>query len=110
MGTGNYQDFLRAVHDPATVHAMLEDYRAGLGIDREHDDADRAAGTTVTCPVLHVLATRDDPPGLFPDLATVWRRWAGDLRMVTVDTGHHIAEEAPAELARLLAGFLDGTR
>ena len=24
----------RAVHDPATVHAMLEDYRAGLGPDR----------------------------------------------------------------------------
>ena len=30
-------DFRRAIHDPAVVHAMLEDYRAGLGIDR--DDA-----------------------------------------------------------------------
>src|ERR671928_698366 len=44
MGAENHADYRRAVRDPATVHAMLEDYRAGLGIDAEHDAADRAAG------------------------------------------------------------------
>ena len=34
MGEENYADFRRAIHDPATVAAMLEDYRAGLGVDR----------------------------------------------------------------------------
>jgi haloacetate dehalogenase len=107
MGTGNYEDYLRAVHDPATVHAMLEDYRAGLTIDRDHDDADRAAGRKVTAPMLHVWAARDDPPELFGDLAAIWRAWADDLQMATIDTGHHMAEEAPQELAHLLKTFLD---
>jgi haloacetate dehalogenase len=107
MGTDNYQDFLRAVHDPATVHAMLEDYRAGLTVDRERDDADRAAERKVSCPMLHVWAERDDPPELFGDLAAIWRTWADDLRMATIDTGHHMAEEAPEELAELLGRFLD---
>jgi hypothetical protein len=29
--------------------------------------------------------------------------------MATIDTGHHIAEEAPQELAELLSAFLGGT-
>jgi len=49
MGAENYADYRRAIHDPATVRAMLEDYRAGLGVDREADDADRAAGRRITC-------------------------------------------------------------
>jgi haloacetate dehalogenase len=109
MGAGNHQDFLNAIRNPATVHAMLEDYRAGLTIDREHDDADRAAGRKVSCPMLHLWARRDDPPELFGDLGAVWRTWADDLRMATIDTGHHIAEEAPQELAELLSAFLGGT-
>jgi haloacetate dehalogenase len=106
LGTGNYQDYLRAVHDPSTVHAMLEDYRAGLTIDREHDDSDRAAGRRVSCPMLHIWALRDDPRELFGDLTEIWQSWAEDLQMTTIDTGHHVAEEAPEELARLLADFL----
>ena len=106
MGTGNYQDFLRAVHDPTTVNAMLEDYRAGLTVDRQHDDADRAAGRKLSCPMLHLLALRDDPPELFGDLTAIWQNWADDLQFATIDTGHHIAEEAPEELAQLLGKFL----
>jgi hypothetical protein len=34
-----------------------------------------------------------------------WRDWADDVRGQSVDCGHHIAEEAPAELAALLAAF-----
>jgi haloacetate dehalogenase len=33
---------------------MCEDYRAGLGIDREHDEPDRAAGRRLRCPVLRL--------------------------------------------------------
>ena len=42
MGAGNHADVWAAYHDPAVVHGMCEDYRAGLGIDRDHDEADRA--------------------------------------------------------------------
>ncbi|HYO30100.1 MAG TPA: hypothetical protein VER37_05915, partial [Thermomicrobiales bacterium] len=44
MEADAYADHLRVIHDPATVHTRCEDDRAGLGIDRAHDDADRAAG------------------------------------------------------------------
>lgn len=106
MGGQAWEDYLRAIHDPATVHAMCEDYRAGLGIDRQHDDADLAARQQVSCPVLVVWATRDDMERLYGDPVQVWQRWAGDVTGAPIASGHHIAEEAPDELAAALAGFL----
>jgi haloacetate dehalogenase len=108
MGADAYADYRRAIHDPATVHAMCEDYRAGLGIDRRHDDLDQAAGRRVTCPLMVMWATGDDLPELYGDVLGLWRSWATDLRGVPIDSGHHIAEEAPAELAAHLRGFLSG--
>lgn len=105
MGPEAYEDYRRAILDPRTVHAMIEDYRAGLGIDREHDDADRAAGRRISCPLLFLWAARDDLEDLYGDPLAIWERWADDLRGRSVDCGHHIAEEAPAELAAQLAEF-----
>lgn len=108
MGAQAYADYRRAIHDPATVHAMCEDYRAGLGPDRAADEADRAAGRRIGCPVLFAWSERDDLVELYGDPAAIWRRWADDLRVASVDSGHHMAEEAPEQLATLLADFLAG--
>ncbi|GHA08215.1 alpha/beta fold hydrolase [Streptomyces echinoruber] len=109
MGREAYEDFRRAVHDPATVHAMCEDYRAGLGVDREHDEADRRAGRCVRCPLQVLWATRDDMAELYGDVLGVWRGWAaGPLHGGPIDSGHHMAEEAPEELAAALTGFWKG--
>ena len=108
MGEEAYADYRRAIHDPATVHAMCEDYRAGLGPDRGADDADRAAGRRIGCPVLFVWSERDDMVDLYGDPAAIWREWADDVRAASVDSGHHMAEEAPAQLAAVLADFLAG--
>jgi haloacetate dehalogenase len=106
MGAEAYQDYRRAIHDPDTVHAMMEDYRAGLGIDRQHDEADRAAGRRIGCPLLFLWASRDDLEDLYGDPLAIWRDWADDVLLgQAVDCGHHIAEEAPAELAALLTAF-----
>jgi haloacetate dehalogenase len=106
MGDEAWADYRAAVHDPGTVHAMLEDYRAGLGIDRAHDEADRAAGRRVQCPTLVLWALRDDMELLYGDPLAVWRTWAPDLRGQGIDCGHHIAEEQPQALAEALRGFL----
>jgi haloacetate dehalogenase len=106
MGEENYADYRRAIHDPDTVHAMCEDYRAGLGIDREHDEADRRDGRRILCPTLVAWAARDDMEELYGDPLQPWRAWTSDLRGARIDSGHHMAEEAPAELARELSGFL----
>lgn len=106
MGEENYADYLQAIHDPATVHAMCEDYRAGLGLDREHDEADRKAGRRIACPTLVLWAAQDDMEDLYGDPLAVWRAWADDLVGARLDSGHHMAEEAPEELAAELRGFL----
>ncbi|MEW2378204.1 alpha/beta hydrolase [Micromonospora sp. NPDC047812] len=108
MGEEAYADYRRAIHDPATVHAMCEDYRAGLGPDRAADDADRAAGRRIACPVLFCWSERDDMVELYGDPAAIWRDWADDVRVASVDSGHHMAEEAPEQLAAVLADFLAG--
>ncbi|WP_371236274.1 hypothetical protein [Streptomyces pimonensis] len=93
-----YEDYRRAVHDPATVHARCEDHRAGPGVDRRHD-ADRRAGRRTECPLLVPWAARDDMAGLYGDVPGVWRdRAGGPLEGGSVASGHHVAEEAPEAL------------
>jgi haloacetate dehalogenase len=107
MGQEAYADLQRALHDPEVVQAMLEDYRAGLREDREHDAADRAAGRRITCPLLVVSLLGDDPELDYGvDLVQIWRRWADDVCAAAIDCGHHVAEEAPVELASLILEFL----
>lgn len=106
MGEENFADFHRAIHDPATVHAMVEDYRAGLNADRANDDADREAGRRISCPVQVLWSTRDDMAELYGDVLAVWEPWAADLRGGPVEFGHHVAEEAPDELAAAIGEFL----
>lgn len=106
MGADNYREFRAAIHDPATVRAMLEDYRAGLGVDRDHEEVDRRTGRTVRCPTLFLWSTGDDLTDLYGDPVAVWRPWARDLRAAPIESGHHMAEENPAALATALTEFL----
>ena len=108
MGPDNFDYVSEALHDPATVRAMLEDYRAGLGIDRAHDEEDRRAGRRVACPMLLLWARRDDLEDLHGDPLAIWRAWAPELSGRGLDCGHHMAEEAPEELAGELLAFLRG--
>ena len=109
MGEENHADHLAAIRDPATVHAMVEDYRAGLGLDRAAEEADRAAGRRVTCPTLVLWSARDDLEQLHGDPRRIWADWSTDLRGGgPIDSGHHMAEEAPEELAAALIPFLAG--
>ena len=62
---------------PHVVHGMVEDYRAGCGVDREHDAADRADGRRITCPLLVVSLLRDDPDlDDGASLLEIWQAWA----------------------------------
>ena len=106
MGPENYEDYRRAIHDPATVHAMLEDYRAGLGPDRLADEADMASGQAISCPTLVLWAANDDLAELYGDPLEVWRSWATDLAGHVVPSGHHMAEEIPDLLAAEIQAFL----
>lgn len=108
MGEENHAEFRAAVRDPTVVRAMLEDYRAGLTVDREDEAADRAAGARVTVPLLVLWSLRDDLAQLCGDPLAVWADWAADLRGHGIDSGHHMAEEAPDALAHALTDFFAG--
>jgi haloacetate dehalogenase len=109
MGEEAFEDFYEAIHDPATIHTMVEDYRAGLGIDRAHDEADRAAGKQILCPTLVGWSLQDDLEELYGDVLAVWRPWTRDLQGFSIDCGHHMAEEAHVELTTQLLAFFQGT-
>ena len=83
MGREAFEEYRRAINDPATVHCMLEDYR----------------------PTLVLWSTRDDLEYLYGDPLEVWTNWASDLRGHGVESGHHMAEEAPEAVAAALTTF-----
>jgi haloacetate dehalogenase len=105
MGRENYDEWRRAVRNPRVVRAMLEDYRAGLTVDRRHEETDRAAGRRVRPPLLVLWSKGDDLEELYGDPLAIWRAWAEDLRGHAIDSGHHMAEEAPQELTSALGDF-----
>jgi haloacetate dehalogenase len=105
MGQENYDEWRSATRNPEVVRAMLEDYRAGLTVDRDDEEADRAAGTRIGCPVLVLWSLRDDLEKLHGDPRLIWRSWADDVVGHSIDSGHHMAEQAPDELAHALSRF-----
>jgi haloacetate dehalogenase len=106
MGAENFAELVEAINDPQTVRAMLEDYRAGLSIDREHDLLDRSAGRKITCPTLFLWSSRDDMELLYGDPLAVWQAWASDLCGGAIESGHHVAEENPLAVADSLINFI----
>ena len=106
MGEENYVEWLAAMHDPDVVRAMVEDYRAGLGVDAEHERADRVAGRTLSVPLLALWSLRDDLEDLYGDVLAVWEPWAPDRTGFGIDSGHHIAEQAPEAFAAAVCDFI----
>ncbi|MGO4595878.1 alpha/beta fold hydrolase [Leifsonia sp. 2TAF2] len=108
MGVENFAERREAIHRPEVVRAMLEDYRAGLTVDRADEEADRSTGRRLTVPTLVLWSLRDDLERLFGDPLAIWRDWAVDVRGHGIDSGHHVAEEAPEQLTRDLSAFFSG--
>lgn len=108
LGPEAHADLWAALRDPAVVHGMCEDYRAGLRVDRAHEEADRAAGRTIACPMLFLASAQDDID-IHGDPVAIWRPWvSGPLSSAVIDSGHHQAEEAPDAVAAELLAFLTG--
>ena len=98
-----FADYLRCYRDPATRHAICEDYRAAATIDLEHDAAD--ADRKVAAPLLALWGAKGTVGALYDVLAT-WREKAAHVGGRALDCGHGLQEEAPAETAAELLAFL----
>jgi haloacetate dehalogenase len=100
------QAYLRHVRDPATIHAMCEDYRAGASIDTALDEGDRGR-RRIACPLLALWSARGELERWY-DVLAVWRDWAEDVRGKGLDCGHYLPEEAPDETYAEMIAFFSG--
>ena len=72
-------EYKRCFRNPATVHAMCEDYRATATVDLAMDTEDFAAGKRITCPSL-ILWGANGSVGRHQRPAEIWPRYATDIR------------------------------
>jgi haloacetate dehalogenase len=100
-----FADYLRCFANPETIRATCDEYRAGAGIDLEHDRADRT--TKIAMPLL-VLWGRSSGQGSGYDMLAVWRDHANDVRGQPVDSGHFLPEDAPDPTYAALRDFFNG--
>ncbi len=89
---------------PGAIAASCADYRAAAGPDLAHDDADAAAGRTVTQPLLALWGAHG-AMGRMYDVLAFWHEVADQARGAAVDAGHFLAEEASAQTAAALEAF-----
>ena len=101
-------EYKRCFRDPATIHAICEDYRATFGVDLAMDTEDVAAGRKIGCPVL-LLWGATGGVGRNHNSMAIWPRYAADIRAgKALPCGHYLSEEAPDETyAELRAFFAD---
>lgn len=63
-------------------------------------------GRKLQCPVHVVWSKRDDLQALYGDVLAVWQPWAAHkVTGAGIESGHHMAEDAPDELAKELQAF-----
>lgn len=97
------QEYRRCYSNPATRHAICEDYRAAASIDLVHDrdDFDRRIQT----PLMALWGKRGTVGALY-DVLETWREKATNVSGHPIDCGHSPQEEAPEAFLEALLTFL----
>ena len=107
FGKEAMEEYKRCFRNPATIHAICEDYRACAGIDFEMDTKDFDAGKKITCPSLILWgATGSVGRNSKPSAGEIWKNYATDIRGAkALPCGHYLSEEAPEETYSELRAF-----
>ena len=87
---------------PENIHAVCEDYRAAVGIDMVHDEAD--LDVKLAMPALVVWGEKSHVQRSFRPIEA-WRERAADVRGKMLPCGHYPAEQAPEETYAELRDF-----
>jgi haloacetate dehalogenase len=99
------REYARVMSNPATIHAMCEDYRAAASIDLRHDEADRRQGRKVACPLLTVWGERGAMGRLY-DVPGAWRDYGATVTGKGLPAGHNLQEEVPEMVLAEVTTFL----
>ena len=104
--TGEIQlEYLRTSSDPANIHAMCEDYRAGASIDLKHDEADLTK--KITCP-LRVLWAEKGAMGRIYDVMKIWNERGTKVSGRPLPGGHNLQEDVPDMVLDEILGLVGG--
>lgn len=95
-------DYRLSLRDPANIHGMCEDYRAGWHVDRLMDEAD-CGQRFIEAPLL-ALWGRDGNVAKASPL-DIWRQWARSMEGRELPGGHFLPEEAAEEVTQELRAF-----
>jgi haloacetate dehalogenase len=88
-------EWLRTASDPANIHAMCEDYRAGASIDLQHDKAD--LDKKVTCPLSTLWGERG-PMGRIYDVLAIWKERGTKVTGKGLPGGHNLMIDVPDQV------------
>jgi haloacetate dehalogenase len=97
-------EYVAKLSDPATIHAICEEYRAAATLDVSHDDADHGV-RRIACPTL-VLWSATGVVDAWYEPLEIWKSWADDVIGRPIECGHYLPEEAPEETIEALTSFL----
>jgi haloacetate dehalogenase len=96
-------EYLRTASDPANIHAMCEDYRAGASIDLAHDEADM--NKKIACPLLVLWGQKGAMDGLY-DVLGIWRERGTKAFGKSLPAGHNLQEDVPDMVLTEIQGLL----
>ncbi len=97
------REYLRTASQPANIHAMCEDYRAGASIDLKHDEADLAR--KIACPLL-VLWGERGPMGRLYDVLAIWQERGTKVSGKGLPGGHNLQEDVPDQVLAEIRALL----
>ncbi|HEX7605456.1 MAG TPA: alpha/beta hydrolase, partial [Usitatibacter sp.] len=84
------------------IHAVCEDYRAAVGIDLVHDEADLS--TKIAMPMLVLWGEKSHVNRSYKPIEA-WKERAADVRGKMLPCGHYPAEQVPDETYEELRRF-----
>jgi haloacetate dehalogenase len=96
-------EYFRVSSDPAAIHAMCEDYRAGASIDLKHDQAD--LDKKIACPLMALWGEKG-PMGRLYDVLSIWKERGTKVRGKGLPGGHNLQEEVPEQVFSEVQMFL----
>jgi haloacetate dehalogenase len=109
LGPEVLEEYVSTYRDPARVHGICEEYRAGATIDVEHDRADKESSRKIGCSMLHLWAEGGPLDTFYAEEGGplgIWRQWAPTAHGQAMKGGHFFPEENPEGTAVLVKRFL----
>ncbi|MFG1798230.1 alpha/beta fold hydrolase [Nocardia sp. NPDC049149] len=98
-------EYISKFSNPATVHAICEEYRAAATLDCQNDHTDRG-NNPIRCPVLALWDREGAVASWYDSPLDIWRRWESDVDGMAIEGGHFLPEENPREVSAQLQRFL----